>query len=86
MPLYDYICSKCNNKFETIVSSRAELVVCEKCGSVADRQFPTSFNLLPFPEDGLFLEHVSPEGKLFRSRSELRAYANEHNLELGALL
>lgn len=31
MPLYDYICKKCENKFEALVRKHDEKVECPKC-------------------------------------------------------
>jgi putative FmdB family regulatory protein len=33
MPLYDYICQKCENKFEALVRKQDEKVECPKCKS-----------------------------------------------------
>lgn len=37
MPLYEFVCSKCGNKFDDIVSIDTKEAVCEKCGGVADK-------------------------------------------------
>jgi len=39
-----------------------------------------------FPADGVYLEHVSPKGKTFYSRKEMKDYEKKHNVELGYLL
>ena len=33
MPLYDYICQKCQNKFEALVRKPEDKVECPKCQS-----------------------------------------------------
>lgn len=33
MPLYEYHCSDCENKFETLVLSSADEIACPKCNS-----------------------------------------------------
>jgi putative FmdB family regulatory protein len=33
MPLYEYTCKKCENEFEALVYSEAEVVECPKCDS-----------------------------------------------------
>lgn len=35
MPIFDYKCRKCGAKFEKIVKSADEQVVCEECGGKA---------------------------------------------------
>ena len=39
-----------------------------------------------FPNGGIHLKNVCAGGKTFHSRNEMKRYANEHDLELGALL
>jgi putative FmdB family regulatory protein len=42
MPLYEYICAKCNGHSELLVRSAKEKAVCPSCGSTRmDRQFST---------------------------------------------
>ncbi len=33
MPIYEYKCKDCGSKFEVLVYSNSEKVICEKCGS-----------------------------------------------------
>jgi len=33
MPLFEYNCLECNDKFEELVSSNEKTVMCPKCGS-----------------------------------------------------
>ncbi|MGC8890059.1 MAG: FmdB family zinc ribbon protein [bacterium] len=33
MPLYDYRCLDCNDKFEVLVKNSLEEVICPNCGS-----------------------------------------------------
>jgi len=33
MPIYEFVCSKCNNDFEELVFSQSEKVACPQCGS-----------------------------------------------------
>lgn len=33
MPIYEFCCQSCQHSFEELVFSRAEKVVCPKCGS-----------------------------------------------------
>ena len=87
MPLYNYECPKCKAVVEEFVFKRDEVCKCEKC-KVKMKRMPvlTMAGVKQFPEDGVYLEHVSPQGKLFKSKSEMRQYANTHNLSLGYLL
>lgn len=88
MPIYDYECLSCKTK-ETDVFTRSwdEKRKCKACGKIMKRLFPIDSRFYPdiFPAEGIFLEHVSPEGKRFFSKKEMRDYAEEHDLELGAL-
>lgn len=87
MPLYDYKCKNCDKtEKDRYVSNRNSVVKCDNCGEKMSRLFPTTVNPLLFPNGGIHLENVSPEGKTFHSYREMRRYAKKHNLELGALL
>ena len=33
MPIYEYECKTCGDKFEVLVYSESEKVICDKCGS-----------------------------------------------------
>ena len=45
MPIYEYFCKKCENKFETLVLDRDEEIRCVECGSTKiEKQF-SSFGL-----------------------------------------
>lgn len=84
MPIYDFKCPACGAiKKDVFTRSWEEIVMCE-CGEEMSKipSFPVSH---VFPADGVFLEHVSPEGKLFHSKQEMREYAKEHDLEIGYL-
>jgi hypothetical protein len=88
MPLYDFQCRDCGNKtYDQFVHTRDEPVYCG-CGSnvIMQRLFPTRFVEHVWPAEGIHLRNVCPEGKTFYSKSEMKRYAREHNLELGALL
>ena len=45
MPLYEYICEKCDKVFEALGSMQKseEPTACPKCGGSADRIMPTTF-------------------------------------------
>ena len=33
MPIYEYVCEQCNERFEKIVINKQEAISCPKCGS-----------------------------------------------------
>jgi len=47
---------------------------------------PSRFMADVFPNGGIHLRNVSPEGKTFHSKKEMKNYARANDLELGALL
>ena len=80
MPAYDYICPKCKvRKDYIVVTSMDDAVECDDCKVNMDRQFPcnSTFGAHAFPADGIFLEHVSPTGKLFHSKDEMRDFEKQ---------
>lgn len=46
MPLFNYLCEKCNNEFEEYVGSYNEKVMCPKCnGDLVKKTFPNRFSV-----------------------------------------
>lgn len=46
MPLFDYICLKCSDRFEELVSSADQPVVCPSCRSKqTERLMPNTFGI-----------------------------------------
>jgi putative FmdB family regulatory protein len=46
MPLFDYICLKCSDRFEELVSSADQPVICPSCRSKeTERLMPRSFGI-----------------------------------------
>jgi putative FmdB family regulatory protein len=85
MPIYDFRCPVCGEiKKDVFTRSWEEKVSCEKCKCKMTK-VPGIMAPHTFPADGIFLEHVSPEGKLFRSKKEMKDYARENDLEIGYL-
>ncbi|MBW2617328.1 MAG: zinc ribbon domain-containing protein [Deltaproteobacteria bacterium] len=42
MPIYEYKCQECGQRFETLILSPGEEVHCQKCGSISvERQLST---------------------------------------------
>ena len=37
MPTYDYVCLKCNDKFESFHSMKKRIIKCKKCGGKLKR-------------------------------------------------
>lgn len=85
MPIYDFKCSSCDaTRSDVFTKSWEELIYCTSCGQVM-KKTPSIFVADTFPSDGIHLEHVCPEGKTFHSKQEMRKYAKDNDLELGAL-
>jgi len=84
MPIYDFICRDCScTRLDVFTKAWDEEVKCH-CGKKMEK-LPSRFVADTFPSDGLFLEHVSPTGKRFHSKREMKQYAKDNDLELGAL-
>jgi len=45
MPMYEYVCEKCGEKFEKLVLSPATRIACPRCGSTACERIYSSFAL-----------------------------------------
>ncbi|MDD5307633.1 MAG: zinc ribbon domain-containing protein [Deltaproteobacteria bacterium] len=43
MPIFEFICSACDEEFEEIVSSAKEKVPCPKCGGRKVKRKPSAF-------------------------------------------
>jgi len=91
MPIYDFKCPNCNHIIrDEFTKSWDEKVKCKRCGAVMKKL--VSKGILDGEMkrvdqlDGVHLEHVSPTGKTFHSKKEMKEYAKKHNLELGYLL
>lgn len=88
MPIFDYQCSKCGHVkmdyFVRYYDNCIPVVLCD-CGYVMNKM-PSVPNMHLFPISGIHLKHVCHGGKTFHSKNEMKKYAKENNLELGALL
>ena len=87
MPIYDFKCGKCGRVeldqfFHTWKDSHLQ---CEDCKQEMDKLVGKPVPKC-FPADGVFLEHVSAEGKTFHSTSEMRKFEKDNDMELGYLL
>lgn len=87
MPIFDFRCKNCSHIEKDVFVKHWETSVgCPECTSMLNMEkIPSLFMVDLFPNGGIFLEHVSSEGKTFHSKKEMRQYAKEHDLELGAL-
>ena len=85
MPIYDYKCECGEEKKDEFVFSWDTVITCDKCKKPMIKLFSGFRFPHTFPKNGIFLEHVSPEGKLFHSKKEMKDYAKKHDLQLGAL-
>jgi len=87
MLVFDYKCPACGIKvIDKVVRKRNEIVKCKQCHAKMKRLFVNNVTHHLFPNGGIHLEHVSPEGETFHSQGEMKKYAKKHDLELGALL
>lgn len=90
MPLYDYRCIQCDILEKDVLflnwKQSREPRYCDKCGSSMEMVF-SSMKVVPdvFPADGIYLEHVSAEGKRFYSKKEMRDYEKKHDMNIGML-
>ena len=80
------LCPNCGKKdIDVLLLNRKELHKCTRCGAYMKCLFPTSFNPHVWPSEGIYLEHVCPEGKRFYSKKEMKEYAKNNNLEIAML-
>jgi predicted nucleic acid-binding Zn ribbon protein len=88
MPVYDFECSCGERSDDVFVHKCNSAVKCKSCSKRMKRLYPIRSNFYPkcFPAEGIYLEHVSPEGKTFYSEKEMRAWEKSTGQELGALL
>lgn len=86
MPIFDYQCDVCGTILKDVfVRSWDDDMRCLECSGTMTK-LPAIPNMHLFPEDGIHLKHVCPGGKTFHSRNEMKKYARDNNVELGALL
>lgn len=85
MPIYDFRCPECGKKkLDVFTKHWEDIEHCEDC-NIDMEKIPSLIVPNVFPADGIFLEHVSANGKRFFSKKEMQLYAKTHDLELGAL-
>ncbi len=87
MPVFEYKCPSCDRKEEEYFKTHKKIkkrIKCVQCGAMMVRLF-SLFKADVFPREGVYLEHVSAEGKIFYSKKEMVRYAHNNNLDLGYL-
>jgi len=90
MPVFDYKCKACERKItDEFVHRFDDDVVCKQCGAVMSKLVPLRIKSGEMSRndqlDGVYLEHVSPNGETFHSKREMKKYAKDNNLQLGYL-
>ena len=87
MPLYDVRCSKCLKKEEVLAPMAGPLPLSKCCKAVVSKLVSRCHTETDFwPKDGVFLEHASENGTLFKTRKELRKWCEAKGVESAALL
>ncbi len=86
MPLFDYFCDECEFEIDDrFVRKYNARIKCPNCGKKMRKLPSTGVVADTFPSEGVYLEHVSPTGKTFRTKTEMKKYAKKHELDLGYL-
>jgi len=84
MPIYDFHCKRCGKKeFDTLQRMSDPK---PKCCGISMEVVPGLCSGYVFPAEGITLTNVEARPKTFHSTKEMRRYAKDKNLELGALL
>ncbi len=80
LPTFDYKCESCQNREDDeFVVRYDDKVICSKCGNIMTK-IPCFPNVITFPLGGVYLEHVSPDGKKFHSKQEMLKYEKSHDI------
>lgn len=89
MPVFDFKCPNCGRKMvDEFVHTADTVVKCVQCGAPMKRLFTSSAKFVAadvFPSNGVYLEHVSSKGHVFRSKREMYQWEREHSQKLGYL-
>ncbi len=88
MPIYEFQCGRCKKieeKFFKKIEESPEGPVCGSCNFIMKFVISQPGKDI-FPFEGVTLEHVESTPKHFKSYSEMKKYAKEHDMELGAVL
>ena len=91
MPVYDFICKKCNKELkDEFVHSWEEAPSC--CNRQMERLFPVPtirfkherIGGIIFPIDGVTIDHAEANPVHFNSYKELKEYEKKNNVMIGA--
>lgn len=88
MPIYDYKCSECEIiKRDKFVHKHDKVIKCDQCKGKMMKLVPTSIGKSweVNGHSGLYMEHVSPTGKTFYSKREMRKFEKETGMILDCL-
>ena len=84
MPMFNYTCRKCGHVEQDYIVPKWDTPVTCICGREMKRIATAGIPHM-FPPEGIFLENVSPDGKLFHSRNEMKKYEKSHDVEISML-
>ena len=51
MPMYDYVCNKCNHEEKDMLVNTSTPIPCPKCGDIMKREFPRTGHFKLVGED-----------------------------------
>jgi len=89
VPIYDFLCKSCGCKdadvfFHSWKYSDVDRK-CPSCGAIMVKCISTGVVADIFPAEGIYLEHVSAEGKTFYSKQEMRQFEKTHDMTIGMI-
>ena len=89
MPVYDMKCPQCNHKVDDVfLHKHDDKIKCKRCGAILKRLISRSSRFIGvncFPNEGVFLEHVCPEGRRFHSKKEMQDFEKKTGTMIGML-
>lgn len=88
MPIYVFKCNRCKKVFEEFfrrIEENPQGPVCAHCNFIT-KQIVAQPGRDIFPPEGVTLEHVEATPRHFKSYGEMKRYAKDHDMELGAVL
>ena len=89
MPVYDFACTDCgkvnSDMFFHSWKDSNEPMLCA-CGA-SMQKVVGNIRIVPdvFPAEGIFLEHVSADGKTFKSKQEMKDFEKMSGMTIGML-
>lgn len=83
MPIFNYKCPNCNSiKRDVLIRDFNKDVKCNQCRIKMIKLVPIRVGADVFPVNGVYLEHVSPTGQTFHSKSEMRQFEKKNKMEI----